>query len=324
MAPASVRILAQRLQFLPEIWGQCDDFILLADNTIMSARSNFTKFEPDKITSVEPWGWDKALSHRLSGIGIPDRLLPSHCFLENLRRLSHRRISIKCNSFLKAPYVPKECFSVEEAMSFFEETSFCYFKMPWSSGGRGVVSTLELNYSQVKEWVGGCIRRQGSVLAEKGVDRWFDFSSLWNVSERNVTFEGFSISLSDGRGKYVGNLYGPQPEIEKFIKDRTPGLDDSVLYLLKKFIIQTISPFYNGKLGVDMMVAKDSGLYPCVEINLRRTMGHVALDFFNLLEYEKNSDSWKRQCRKPPLFSLEKYLEGDGIDRFKDFNRNSQ
>ena len=35
---------------------------------------------------------------------------------------------------------------------------------------------------------------------------------------------------------------------------------------------------YIGPLGVDMMiVAPHFTLHPCVEINLRRTMGHVAL-----------------------------------------------
>ena len=39
---------------------------------------------------------------------------------------------------------------------------------------------------------------------------------------------------------------------------------------------------YRGPFGIDMMiVASEAGgflLHPCVEINLRRTMGHVALE----------------------------------------------
>lgn len=37
---------------------------------------------------------------------------------------------------------------------------------------------------------------------------------------------------------------------------------------------------YRGPFGIDMMVVSAEGgyrLHPCVEINLRRTMGHVAL-----------------------------------------------
>jgi hypothetical protein len=34
---------------------------------------------------------------------------------------------------------------------------------------------------------------------------------------------------------------------------------------------------YEGPFGIDMMICDGSLLHPCVEINLRRTMGHVAL-----------------------------------------------
>jgi hypothetical protein len=37
---------------------------------------------------------------------------------------------------------------------------------------------------------------------------------------------------------------------------------------------------YNGPLGVDLMIIKKEEalrLHPCVEINLRNTMGHIAL-----------------------------------------------
>ena len=38
---------------------------------------------------------------------------------------------------------------------------------------------------------------------------------------------------------------------------------------------------YSGPFGVDMMIASKNGeleLVPCIELNLRRTMGHVALE----------------------------------------------
>ena len=45
---------------------------------------------------------------------------------------------------------------------------------------------------------------------------------------------------------------------------------------------------YKGPLGVDMMIVKDylAGeyfLHPCVEVNLRRTMGHVALSLSSIM-----------------------------------------
>jgi hypothetical protein len=35
---------------------------------------------------------------------------------------------------------------------------------------------------------------------------------------------------------------------------------------------------YVGPFGVDMMALPDGKVHPCVELNLRKTMGHVALN----------------------------------------------
>lgn len=35
---------------------------------------------------------------------------------------------------------------------------------------------------------------------------------------------------------------------------------------------------YSGPFGIDMMVLNGGKIHPCVELNLRGTMGHVALD----------------------------------------------
>ena len=51
---------------------------------------------------------------------------------------------------------------------------------------------------------------------------------------------------------------------------------------------------YEGPLGVDMMIVKCGKgesfyLHPMVEINLRRTMGHVALNTNNLFTHNTGS-----------------------------------
>ena len=66
---------------------------------------------------------------------------------------------------------------------------------------------------------------------------------------------------------------------------------------------------YQGPLGVDMMIvagAEGQGflLHPCVEINLRRTMGHVALsippfaDGFARVMQIVLTDKYRIQIRK--------------------------
>lgn len=308
MAPASVRKLAIELQRLPIIWSRQDDYLLLADNSIIKT-SDMSQVSslPYDILSVEPWGWDKALTRRLKCIGLAEALIPDSEYLDRLRRLSHRRISIDFNRFLESPSLPVELKSEEEALSFFMKHPGCYLKMPWSSGGRGILATRELNSSQVREWARGCIRRQGSLMGEKGHARALDFASLWDIDKKNVTFLGFSISISDGRGKYDGNLYGPQPQMESLIKKKAPALSASLIERQRMFLLRHISPYYRGKAGIDMIATSDREVIPCVELNLRRTMGHVALDYYKMQTDEKNSHSWKRECCQPPLLPIEEF-----------------
>ena len=60
--------------------------------------------------------------------------------------------------------------------------------------------------------------------------------------------------------------------------------DDSVANVLRETIdelIVILQPYmkgvYCGPFGIDMMLLPERILHPCVELNLRRTMGHVAL-----------------------------------------------
>lgn len=297
--PASVVKLGAAFQLMPMIWANNEDYVLLADNKILGVKDDriYPEYSSikDKISKIEPWGWDEATRHRLRNIGVQENLLPSDEEISVLRRLSHRRISILCNEYLGSPLLPREFFTVEETMEFVKENCKCYLKMPWSSGGRGVLATKELTPVQIKEWITGCIRRQKSVIAEKAVEKTIDFASLWTISNGDAVFEGFATFLSDGRGKYDGNLYGPQKAIHTMILGKAPSLSNELIERQKEFLTSHIAPHYNGKLGIDMMADTTGMVYPCVEINVRRTMGHVAM------EYQMLNESQRERFKSVPL-----------------------
>lgn len=284
--PASIVRLRQQFELLPIIWAQKTDFILKEGNSVYSVElKRNVECNPsilDCISHIEPWGWNKALTQKMLALGCSPTLMPKAEYIENIRQLTHRRISIKFNSYLSSPSIPKEIFDVEEALEFVDHFPGCYFKMPWSSGGRGVVATEELSKTQIYEWVSGCIKKQHSVLAEIKVDRILDFASLWNIEDKQVNFEGFSISISDGRGKYKGNLLADQNVISDLIKSKSKFFNKEITNLQKKFIEKEIAPYYSGRLGVDMMIDSNQTIHPCGEVNLRSTMGHVALQIFKL------------------------------------------
>lgn len=299
MPPASVRSLASRLILLPLIWSKPEDYILIGKNEVYAVAEGQLLPLADvskEITHVEPWGWDLYVRRKLIEAGVDESLLPGRDYIDDVRRLSHRRISIIFNSKLQSPFVPVEFSDMENALYFYRNSPDCYFKLPWSSGGRGVVATGELKEKQVKEWISGGIRRQGSVLGEKGIKRAVDFASLWNIDDSGKThFEGFSISLSDGRGKYDGNVFGPQEELEKMLNEKATGFSKHLIDVQKQILSEEVAPFYSGKLGIDMMADSEGTVYPCVEVNLRRTMGHVAMD------YMKMPDSKREILKDVPL-----------------------
>lgn len=306
--PKSILRLSESLQFLPLILSKDDDFILLADNRIYNiATAETFDLQPDAWLNIEeviPWGWDSELKHRLLSLGITEDILPSDARLSEIRRLSHRRLSIDCNSFLSSNSVPTEFFHESDAMKFAADNPGCYFKLPWSSGGRGVVDTVELNPSQISQWIHGAIRKQKSVLAERRIDPGFLFASLWMANGNQISFQGVSISLSDGRGKYKGNVFGPQEKLRKHIESFTLISLDDILQRQSLFISEFIGPNYNGPIGIDMMADSQGTVFPCVEINLRFTMGHIAMHFSELPEDKKR----KIACLcKLPLIDINDY-----------------
>lgn len=288
--PAGIIRLRKRFQFLPLLWARDDDFILLDDNSIVSA-STLRNCEPADvqtgISEVEPWGWDLALKARLGKIGLSLNSIPSDEDIAEMRRLSHRRISILCNRHLQSEFMPKEFFSVEEALEFRKQQGDCCFKAPWSSSGRGLCFTFGLNSSPVGEWLHGVIKKQGSVIGETIADKKLDFASLWVTTAGGTEFRGFSITEADGRGRYRFNYVGSPAVMQESIADAATEDLAEVVGGLKNFIEINIQPFYKGRLGVDMLIQKDGRIRPCIEINLRNTMGHVAMDIFEKAETEE-------------------------------------
>jgi hypothetical protein len=97
-----------------------------------------------------------------------------------------------------------------------------------------------------------------------------------------VRYLGLSLFHTQN-GAYIGNILASKEEKQEMINRYIP---EELLTSVKEKICAYLGPLYRdqyaGPFGVDMMVVKGEGnhrflLNPCVEINLRRTMGHVAL-----------------------------------------------
>lgn len=226
--------------------------------------------------SLAPWGWNKSIAHQLLKVGVESHHIPSTEQLENIRCLSHRKITIDFNRFL-GETLPVEFVNVEEAMEFYHQHPDCYFKAPWSSSGRGIISCGDLSDKHVRPWLHGIISRQGSVIAEECFPKALDFATEWKCSDGKAVFLGVSCFKTSRRGKYHGNIIASQEKLLSLIHQNAPGFGEKTISLQKEAIETFIAPFYSGPLGIDMMTSIDGKIKSCVEINLRMTMGHAAL-----------------------------------------------
>lgn len=156
-------------------------------------------------------------------------------------------------------------------------------KSPYSSSGRGLVWLPEGKMERSeKQIISGMLRRQGSVSIERAVDKTLDFSMHFKtISSGKVDFLGYSVFATNARGAYESSRIAAQSELEKQISQHIDRqLLDKIRLRLSEAISDLYSPVYKGNIGVDMMVWRDGDrlrLHPCVEINMRKSMGYLAI-----------------------------------------------
>ena len=321
----------KRLSLLPALYANAGDIIVVTgseDNEfsfypffdIAEAKElrivrldNLKSFINDESEPIafRPWGWNREILKRLSRNHISFTLLPSLSFIERLRILSNRRLTI--DFFKKYCYdnkfqSPRYLQTIEDIDDFIDSTpSFC-LKAPWSSSGRGVIFSNSLSRNKIIEWAGGILKTQGGVMGENFYPRKMDFASEWIVTDKEIEYSGLSLFKSDNNGKYCGNRLLPQHEIENIIHTNSDW-SPKILNCQKDFIRTYIQPFYQGPLGFDMLVTEDGYINPCVEINIRYTMGHVAI----AVERQMTNDT------NPDIAHLLKEKFHDGIFSVQDY-----
>ncbi len=294
--PGQVVELRRRLSLTPAVYASPGDIILLLDRdldidsldgrsialtkhlTIITRDFLATNLDKREKFVAEPWGWNYTIRQQLSDVS--DRIInyPSLERIERLRELSHRRTTIdflRHISPLLAPEIqlPMEMTEPQECVDAFRQNNYLFFKAPWSSSGRGVLSTEGLDETRITPWLTGIIRRQGSVIMEKGYRRLLDFATEWFCTEGKVDFLGFSIFEVSKQGRYQGNVEGSNEELEEKIRRVSSKWDRRYLDLQREAIELLIAPEYDGPLGIDMLITDEGNIHPCVEINLRHTMG---------------------------------------------------
>lgn len=220
-----------------------------------------------------PWGWSRnaeAIFRRLGCRGpFPD--------VDMIRQLSHRRTALRLHALLKSrlPYdLPLPPLEIREIAELPAGNQWV-LKSPWSCSGRGVVDCSAVSRGVMERRASDSIRRQGSVMVEPRLDKVCDFAMLFDSTDHGVEYRGLSLFFNAGQTAYGGNIIAPQEELaaqigSQYLADTAAAVSEALTAI--------IGSNYRGPVGVDMMIyGPDRLICPTVEVNLRTTMGFVAL-----------------------------------------------
>lgn len=233
-----------------------------------------------------PWGWSRAARRFFNQMGFEANQLPDDATLDRIRELSHRRTASEIARRLDLPGTPvaEELSSFEAVKAYAEVHGEVVIKLPWSSTGRGILMTDSGTIDQQRGQIEGMIANQGSVMAEPRLKGLMDLAMLFTMQGGHATYEGLSVFHNSSTGRYEANILDSQANLERMCMDYIGG--DAMNHLreaLPPILESIIGVAYNGPLGIDMMIYDDGGkptLDAAIELNLRNTMGHVALRFY--------------------------------------------
>jgi len=317
--PTQVAKMQADLAFLPAWYAFDGDFVFmekpLPDGFLFSLEPlnfqvlpvsphDFTeKQEAFQHSILDLWGISPQSVHFFEELNKSDNLsLAIPPWKEEYRFLGSRFASQKLLSRLldRIPEVEPDIFplffpdieKIEQANQQSPEPLLV--KSPHSSSGRGLLRLLPGKLTQSeRQIIGGMLKKQGEVSIEKLLNKQLDFSMQFeNTVAGDTRFLGYSIFQTNLRGAYEKSSLDTQSCLEKQISHR---IENDLLVktrtILSELIHEMYANAYHGIIGVDLLVYKTidaNRLHPCVEINMRKTMGYLA---FRLAEKYLHPDS---------------------------------
>ena len=315
------RKLACALSELPRIWGKDEDECLKIPES--GRVKDLVPPDWSKIQHIAPWGWDNHVMEIFQRLGAPESLLPTEEQLRVMRHLSSRvnvsELLAKDSEHLLqthrgiTPFSSTFCRSMEEVTATLEPLKGrTMLKSPWSSSGRGVFPIKGTLDPVAEARVQKILQQQGGIEVQSLHEVLGNFAFEYHaLADGTVEYDGLSLFHAAPGGAYLGNLVAHPQKMERELcrwmaphavewgisEENLPQLLHQLHSILAELLAKWLDARYIGPLGVDLLITS-TGIHPCVEINLRRTMGHVAVAL------------GKQQTPDAPLQLLQISLEG--------------
>ena len=180
--------------------------------------------------------------------------------------------------------------SAIEAVKRFSESGDVLLKAVHACAGRGHLR-VKVGETVPEAWLVEALAQHGGMVVEPWLERVHDFSVLYEKKRDGVQLVGMTHMENDAAGRFLGSSVYPKwgsgldPEVAEFLfreRDITAFYRDQ----MAGFFAEKL-PGYVGPIGVDAMVFRKVdgrlGLRRIVEINVRMTMGRVALELHKKL-----------------------------------------
>ena len=309
--PAHIVKMQTDLAFLPAWYASAGDFVfmetVLPDDFILSCKPFNLQVNPVtsgnfsgnrktlQYSTIDLWGISPQSIHFFEklnqqwelSLAIP-RWKEEFHFLGS-RFASQKLLTALLNRLPEAdkeilPHFVSDMETIEQQIAHSQERLL--IKSPYSSSGRGLIWLFPGNMAQSeKQILSGILKRQQQVSIEKALDKQLDFSMQFeNTVIGETRFIGYSIFKTNAKGAYEKSSIDSQERLEKRI---TNWIDANLLLqtrtVLTKLLQEMYAPYYTGIIGVDMLIYKAGGTYrlhPCIEINMRKNMGYLAIRLF--------------------------------------------
>lgn len=303
---AVVRRMMQELAPLMRYLAEEGDYILQPDATLQSVtllnhRAERVPAESYPTEHLQLMLWaDEGHAQRLAlrlceGLGL--RLMPLRLISEQYLRLSHRR---SATDFLQQYYhtlsfppalIPRwisplgdegETRRAIESVQA-ELGAGLVLKRPYTSSGRGVeLYARPLDEERVRHALRHCYA-SGGISLEPRLERVQDWAVEYYVggAKTAVQYVGLSRFATSADGAYLGNSLAPEAELYAQLSAQVgASLLAQTIQAHQSYLEPLVSAGYTGYVGVDMMTYLGADgrlcLHPCIEVNVRATMGLLA------------------------------------------------
>ncbi|WP_304296380.1 hypothetical protein [Porphyromonas gulae] len=302
--PPVVRTMMRDLGLLPAwLTKSGQDYVFCPEETLPIPDTHPLKPEarllqipdtalPSNDYTLDMWGqspvWLAALQHRfpwLSTVSAPH-------YPHELYQRSHRSEATRCLEAIGRGEIAARWFtSVDDFLGqkqrYFPPDSALLAKLPSSSSGRGLLWLGASPTESEIDLLTKALRCASSFSVEPVLDVRQDWAAeFYSDGKGRLDFVGWSRFDTNKRGAYLGNRLATQTDLTAELTEAVGAkAHEEAITSVRDYLRERFATLYTGYIGVDMAVYAQEDhllLHPCIEINVRYTMGVAAILLYDL------------------------------------------